>query len=138
MKKKISILLADDNKYVLDSLTSYIEETEDLEIVSKVKNGREALDIIERGDCDIVVLDLSMPEFDGYEVLRQLKIKNIKTPVLIFTNYNEENHILTVKKLGASGYVCKTETPDKLISAIRKVALGEVVFNDMENNKDEM
>lgn len=130
MKKKISILLADDNKFVLDSLSSYIGEQEDLEVISKVKNGKEALEIIERGDCDIVVLDLSMPEFDGFEVLRQLKIKNIKTPVLIFTNYNEENHILTVKKLGASGYVCKTETPDKLVNAIRKIASGEQSFQN--------
>jgi DNA-binding NarL/FixJ family response regulator len=130
MKKKISILLADDNKYMLDSLSTYIETQEDLEVISKVENGREALELIEKGDCDIIVLDLSMPEFDGFEVLRQLKIKNIKTPVLIFTNYNEENHILTVKKMGASGYVCKTETPDKLVSAIRKIASGEQFFNN--------
>lgn len=132
MKKKISILLADDNKYVLNSLSSYIEEQEDLEVLYKAENGKEVLDLIEKGDCDIVVLDLSMPEYDGFEVLRQLKIKNIKTPVLIFTNYNEENQILTIRKLGASGYVCKTESPDKLVSAIRTVAAGGVTFNDLE------
>jgi DNA-binding NarL/FixJ family response regulator len=132
VKKKISILLADDNKYVLDSISSYIRDEEDLEIISMVESGKEALEIIEKGECDIVVLDLSMPEIDGFEVLRRLKIKNIKTPVLIFTNYNEENQIFTIKRLGASGYVCKTEPPDKLISAIRAVASGEMYFSDKE------
>lgn len=115
---------------MLESIASYIKGEEDLEIISTVENGKEALEIIEKGECDIVVLDLSMPEIDGFEVLKRLKIKNIKTPVLIFTNYNEENHILTIKRLGASGYVCKTEPPEKLISAIRAVASGEMYFID--------
>jgi len=52
-----------------------------------------------------------MPEIDGFEVLKRLKIKNIKTPVLIFTNYNEENQILTIKRLGASGMYAKQNPP---------------------------
>lgn len=130
MKKKISVMLADDNKYILDSISSYIQEEEDLEVVSKAGNGKEVIDMIEKGECDIVILDLSMPEINGFEVLKHLKVKNIKTPVLIFTNFNEQNQIITIKRLGASGYVCKAESPNKLISAIRTVASGGVYFKE--------
>ncbi len=128
MKKKISILLADDNKYMLNSLSSYIREEKDIEVISEVENGKDAIELIEKGYSDVVVLDLSMPMVDGFEVLRHLKVQNIKTPVLIFTNYNEENQIIMIKRLGASGYICKTESPDKLVSAIRTVAEGKKYF----------
>jgi len=128
MGKKISVLIADDNKYILDSISLYLQSENDFDSVQKVTDGKEVLEIIGNRDFDVIVLDLAMPGVDGYQVMRKLKSKNVKTPVLIFTNSEDKKDMITLKKLGASGYLCKTAEPEKLISAIRSVASGEDIF----------
>src|SRR5262249_51912850 len=75
-------------------------------------------------DCDVVLLDISLPGRDGLDTLKELKQRYPTVPVLMFSVYAEEQYAVRALKTGAAGYVTKNSAPDILIAALRKVALG--------------
>lgn len=120
----ISVLIADDHTIFRAGLKQILNETPDITVVDEASNGREALAHLDQAQYDVILLDISMPGESGVEILKQ--IKNIKPDqvVLILSMHPEEQYAFRVLRAGASGYVTKEKTPDKLISAIRKVAIG--------------
>ncbi len=120
----IRILIADDHPIVRQGFKQVLSETADLVVADEAGNGREVLALVARRDYDVILLDISMPEKNGLEVLKELKAVNPRIPVLILSIYPEEQYAIRALKAGASGYLTKASAPDELISAIRKVSRG--------------
>jgi DNA-binding NarL/FixJ family response regulator len=120
----IRILIADDHAIVREGLKQIVGETPDMAVAGEAANGHEVLDLVRRGDWDVVLLDLAMPGRGGMETLRQLKKERPGLPVLILSIYEEDLYALRALKAGAAGYLTKDGAPDELVVAIRKVAAG--------------
>jgi two-component system invasion response regulator UvrY len=90
----------------------------------EAENAQEAIRVIRRTVCDAVVLDITLPDGSGLDVLGRLKSEYPILPVLIMSIHDEELYALRVLKTGASGYLMKNSIPEELITAIRKIASG--------------
>ena len=120
----IRICIADDHPIVRRGLRDIISEEADMRVVGEAKDGNEALALAHRHQCDILLLDLTMPDKGGLEVLAQLKYERSKLPVLVLSVHAEEQYAARVLKAGAAGYMNKISAPEELVKAIRKVIAG--------------
>lgn len=120
----IKILIIDDHAIVRQGLKQILADIPDLVVADGASNGQEALEMVRAGHWDIVVLDISLPGPNGLVVLRQLKSRYPRLPVLVFSMHTEEQYTVRVLKAGAAGYLTKESAPEQLITAIRKVASG--------------
>jgi len=90
--------------------------------VKTAKNGREGLEEMEKDKFDLILLDLVMPEMDGFQVAERLKAKNSKTPVIVISNLGQEEDINRVGMLGVKEYFIKTNTPvSKIVDRIKEI-----------------
>jgi DNA-binding NarL/FixJ family response regulator len=125
MAEKINVLIADDHAIVRQGLKQILSETEDLLVAGEADDGVEALQLAREGDWDVFLLDVSMPNRNGIDTLKQLKKEFPKRPVLILSMHPEEQYALRALKAGASGYLTKQSAPEQLVTAIRQVARGK-------------
>ncbi len=121
----IRLGLFDDHDIVRAGFRYILGQHSDIDIVAEGATGREALAAI-RGDCalDVCLVDLSLPDLSGMDVLRQSKASRPEVAILILSAYSEEQYGLNVLKAGASGFVSKELAPDQLVAAVRSVAAG--------------
>jgi len=120
----IKVVIVDDHLIVREGLKQIITESSDIKVVGEASNGAEALEKVKRVDCDVLLLDISMPGRSGLEILKDLKHESPDLSVLILTMHPEEQYAVRVLKAGAAGYLTKESAPDELIEAIRKVSIG--------------
>lgn len=122
--KNIKILIADDHPIVRAGIKQILAETSDMVAADEAGSGQEVLNLIQKKDYDVILLDISMPGRSGLEVLKDLKKEKPKTPVLILSIYPEEQYAIRALRAGASGYLTKSSAPNELVSAIRKISSG--------------
>jgi len=120
----LRILIADDHPVFRRGLRQIISETSDMVVADEASSGWEVLAQVRASDCDVVLLDISLPGMNGLDVLRQLKNERPKLPVLMLTMYPERQFAVRALKDGASGYLTKESAPDELVAAIHKVSTG--------------
>ena len=120
----IRILIADDHPVVRQGIHQIIAAAGDMLIADEATDGRELLDRARTVGHDLVLLDLSMPQTDGLDVLKQLKRERPKIPVVILTMSSEDEFAIRALKAGATGYLMKESAPTELVSAIRRAAAG--------------
>lgn len=101
-----------------------LSEQADLEVVAEVASGREALTVARNGECDVLLLDISMPDQSGVDTLRAISQGSSDVAVLILSVFPEQQYALNMLKLGAKGYLSKDCDPEELLRAIRTVAAG--------------
>lgn len=122
MKKKISIIIADDHPIFRSGLRQIIGDEEDIEITGEAGDGEKALEMIIEKKPDIAILDFDMPKKNGFEILKELiKMKN-PVKVIFLTMYKEENIFDEAMDLGIKGYVLKESAADDICECIRLVA----------------
>lgn len=124
----IHILIVDDHDLVRHGLKRIFEKTSDMDVVAELDNGNDALNWLRRNECDVLLLDISMPERTGIEVLKQLREDKPKLPVLILSNYTEDQYAVRLIKSGAAGYLTKGCASAVLVEAVRDVASGKKYF----------
>ena len=122
--KKIRILIADDHPIVREGYKKILMSQPNMDVTGEAGNGQEVLDLIQKKDFDLILLDISMPGRSGLEILKELKGQKPHLPVMILSIYPEEQYAVRAFRDGASGYLTKASTPKELISAIRKVSQG--------------
>ena len=120
----IKVLIADDHPIVRQGLRQILSGIPDMEVAGEAVNGQEALDQTRTGDWDVLVLDITMPDRSGFDILKELKHEQPHLPVLVLSIHSEEQLAVRVLKAGASGYLTKENAPDELVKAIRKVVSG--------------
>lgn len=120
----IRVLVADDHPVVHEGLKKMFEKVHGIRVTGEASTGEEVLNKIEQNDYDLVLLDISMPDKSGLEVLKELKRKKPDLPVLILSIHGEEQYAIRAMKAGAAGYLTKKSIPDELIRAIQKISQG--------------
>ena len=123
-KETIKILIADDHAIVREGLRQILADTRDILIAGDAENGNEAIKLARTADADVLLLDISMPDKSGIEVLKQVKKESPKLAVLVLSMYREDQYAIRSLKAGAAGYLNKQSAPAELIDAIRQVASG--------------
>jgi two-component system invasion response regulator UvrY len=119
----IRVLIADDHPIVRSGLKQIVSGEADMS-VTEAGDGAEALGLIDAGDFNMVLLDLSMPGMSGLEVLSQIRTRRPQLPVLVLSAYPEAEFAVRIIKAGASGYLNKHLAPEELVTAIRRVISG--------------
>ena len=122
----IRIVIADDHPIFRDGLKRLLSLETDFEVVAEAADGKEVLDVVEKYDPDILLLDLKMPELDGLAALQKLQVAKRKTRVIVLTASEDKNEFVQAMKFGTSGIVLKQTATDLLIKSIRKVHAGEI------------
>lgn len=121
----IRILIADDHELIRAGLRSLLGHEPDFTVVAEAKNGHEVLEYVRKNHIDIVVLDISMPEKSGFDVLSELKKRGVLVPVLILTMHPEQRYAPRAFRSGAAGYVTKCSASTELVAAIRTITSGK-------------
>jgi DNA-binding NarL/FixJ family response regulator len=125
-KQMIRIAIADDHPIFRDGLRKLLALEEDFQVVAEARDGKEVLDILQRDEPDILLLDLKMPGLDGLSTLQRLQAQKTKTRVIVLTASDNEDEYVQAMKFGTSGIVLKQTATELLIKSIRKVYSGEI------------
>jgi two-component system invasion response regulator UvrY len=120
----IKVIIVDDHPVVRRGLKQIIEDEPDMEVAGEAKNAGECFSLVRKTDCTLVLLDITLPDRSGFDVLKQLKYEYPGIPVLILSVHPEDQYGLRLIKAGASGYLMKEGAPEELVKAIRKVHAG--------------
>jgi two-component system, NarL family, invasion response regulator UvrY len=120
----IKVLIADDHSILRRGLAQVISEADGMQVCGEAENGAQAAKLSRELEVDVVLLDITMPDRNGLDTLRQLKKEKPKLAVLMLSMHPEEIYALRALKAGASGYLDKASAPALLVNAIRQVASG--------------
>ncbi len=121
----IEIIIVDDHAVVRSGIKHILQERHDINVVAEASTGSEAMKHLREHSADIVLLDISMPDQSGIEVLRTIRSQHPDVSVLILTMHPEEQYAIRALKSGASGYITKDSAPSELIGAIVKISSGK-------------
>lgn len=126
---KIKVLVADDQAILVEGLCTLLALEDDIKVVGMAENGQEVLSILESNAVDVILMDIRMPIMNGVECTRIICKKYLNTKVLILTTFDDDEYIKQAMNNGASGYMLKDLTAEKLSSAIRNVYYGNTVMH---------
>jgi DNA-binding NarL/FixJ family response regulator len=124
----IRVVIADDQAVVRGGLRMILESEEDIEVTGEAGDGRQALDLVRDVDPDVVLMDIRMPTMDGIEATRRLVASGGRARVLVLTTYDLDENVYDALKAGAAGFLVKTDSPARLVQAVRVVATGEALL----------
>lgn len=126
---KIKVLVADDQKILSQGLCTLLSFEEDIDVVGSAENGQEVLNILEEKALDVILMDIRMPVMNGVECTKIVSEKYPEIKILILTTYDDDEYIEKVIKNGASGYMLKDLTAERLSAAVRDVYQGNTVMH---------
>ena len=144
----MKILIADDHAIVREGVKLIVKTIPEVKQIDEVADGKEALAKLIKNNYDLAILDISMPEITGLDLLQQLKFHDIKTRILILSFHPQEQYAIRAFKLGASGYLSKDSAFDEMAAAIRKIAAGgkyvsaafaeKLLFNEVSSTNQQL
>jgi two-component system, NarL family, response regulator LiaR len=129
MNPPIRILIVDDHALVREGLRVMLESDPELEVVAEASNGHEALLLVAAYEPRIVLMDISMPEMDGFEATRQIKHLHPEITILMLTMHRTESHLLQAIHAGASGYLLKESPRKEVLGTIKAASSSEVLIS---------
>jgi two-component system, NarL family, invasion response regulator UvrY len=121
----IRVLIADDHAVVRKGLKQIFEEFPDIQVAGEATTAGEALQYVRDSDWDAVVLDITMPDRSGLEVLREIKGERPTLPVLVLSMHEQKQYAARVLRAGASAYLQKESSPEELVQALRSIHSGD-------------
>jgi DNA-binding NarL/FixJ family response regulator len=121
----INVLVVDDHALIRKGLKQILDDTSDIRVTGEAETGMQAIKMVRENKYDMALLDITLPDKYGIDVLRQMKLECPSLPVLILSMHPDEQYALRSIKAGASGYMNKQSAPSQLVIAIRKVASGK-------------
>ena len=141
-KSDMKILIADDHTIVREGLKTILNKMGKNSTIEEAEDGNIAFEKIENNEYDLIILDISMPELSGLDILKKLKDRNKKVKVLMLSLHPQEQYAIRALNLGASGYINKSSIYEELEVAIKKIIGGgkyispelseKVVFEDKD------
>lgn len=127
---KARVLLVDDHPIVRQGLAQLINAAPDLCVCAEASTAREAMDLIESSKPDVVIVDISLEDRNGVELIKDIVASRAELPCLALSMYDEAMYALRVLRAGGRGYVMKQEVPKKVLGAIRQVLDGHVYLSE--------
>ena len=124
----IKVILVDDHEIIRDGIKALLKGANGIEIVGEAENGREAIEILENGGIDLVLMDISMPVMNGIDATKYISKNFSEVKVMVLSMHDDESHIINMLKAGAVGYIFKNIGKVKLIEAINAVSSGDNFF----------
>lgn len=125
----IKIVLADDHPLLRQALRNVLEKEKTFDVIGEASDGEEAVKLATKLVPDVVIMDISMPKVNGLEATIQIKANCPKIAVLVLTVHTDSEHILSILKAGAGGYLTKSVYGDEVIHAVRSLVSGETVLS---------
>lgn len=122
--KVIRVFIVDDHAIVREGLKQILVDTPDLVVAGDAETGHEAIQLARQGKYDVLLLDISMPDRSGIDVLKQIKKEAPDIAVLMLSMHREDQYAIRSLKSGAAGYLNKQSAPAELVVAIREVIAG--------------
>ena len=120
----IDVLVVDDHALIRKGLKQILEDTHDIRVTGEAETGMQAITMAHENRYDIILLDITLPDKYGIDILRQLKLQCSNMPILILSMHPEDRFAMRSIKAGAAGYLSKQSAPAQLVTAIRQVASG--------------
>jgi DNA-binding NarL/FixJ family response regulator len=145
--KTIRVLIADDHAIVREGLKQILADTTNIVVEGEAENGLSAVQLVRGCDSNVLLLDISMPDRSGIEVLKQIRKEKPALAVLMLSMHREDQYAVRALKAGASGYLNKQSAPAELVNAIRQVASGrkyispelaQQLANQVSDDRDEV
>lgn len=145
--KTIKVLIADDHAIVREGLKQILADTSNIVVEGEAENGLSAVQLVRGCDSNVLLLDISMPDRSGIEVLKQIRKEKPALAVLMLSMHREDQYAVRALKAGASGYLNKQSAPAELVNAIRQVASGrkyispelaQQLANQVSDDRDEV
>jgi len=132
----VSVLLVDDHPLVLDALRQAVDGDEAFKVhtAASLREGREALRRLEPA---VMVCDVRLPDGSGLRLIEEARAISTRTACLVLSSYATAQYVATAQRLGAAGYLLKTEPTDTIIAAIRTIAAGGTVFGPFPGSQDQ-
>ena len=144
----MKILIADDHAIVREGVKLIVKTLPEVKQIDEAADGKEALAKLIKNHYDLAILDISMPEITGLDLLQQIKIHNIDTRVLMLSFHPQEQYAVRAFKLGAAGYLSKDSAFEEMGMAIRKIAAGgkyvsaafaeKLLFNEVSSTDQQL
>lgn len=125
MNMDIKVLIVDDHPIVRQGLRRMVESEPRLEVIGEAEDGRAALELIEKARPDVVVLDIDMPEMDGFATAEAIRQRGYDVKIIFLTMHKDEELFNEALNLGAKGYVLKDSASQDIVSSIKSVAAGQ-------------
>ncbi|MFV0533411.1 MAG: response regulator [Cumulibacter sp.] len=126
----VRIMLVDDQALVRSGFAMVIDSQDDLEVVAECADGSEVVDALASTECDLIVMDIRMPELDGVSATERViaAYGDAAPKILILTTFDTDEHLVSALHAGASGFLLKGARPEELLSGIRSIASGDAVL----------
>lgn len=125
MNNEISIILADDHPFIRQGLRATIEREPNMKVLAEAGDGRTAVELIQTLRPQVAILDIDMPELDGFAVARAVRQQRLPLEIIFLTLHREEEFFNRALELDAKGYVTKDSAATDIISGIRAVTAGQ-------------
>ncbi len=122
----IRVVLAEDNLTVREGIKRLLDRAGDIKVIGEASNGVKAIELVNQLSPDVLLLDVEMPQKSGIAVARELKDNKKTIPILVLSAYDELEYIQEMLASGVSGYLIKDEAPERILEAVRGVAVGKV------------
>lgn len=126
----IRIVIADDHAVLRSGLKALLNCSPQFEVIGEAGDGLEAIKMVEELKPDVLILDISMPDMNGVDCLKEIRSRNLTCRVLVLTMYDDEEYIKEVMRAGADGYVLKKSADTELIEGIVKIHSGKMYLNE--------
>lgn len=125
----IRVIIVDDDRIVRDSMEIILSMDKEIEVVGTFSDGDQAFNYCRENNVDVVLMDIRMPVCDGVAGTKKIRELNSRIKIIILTTFNDDNYIVQALKNGASGYLLKNISPDKIIEAIKIVNSGNMLIH---------
>ncbi len=129
------VLLVDDHPIVRQGLAELIDQEPDLSVCGEAKSAAEAWQVIETSHPDIAIVDISLQDTSGIELIKDLKVRHPELPVLVLSMHDEGLYAERALRAGAKGYVMKEEATERLMAAVRRVHGGEMYLSERMSSR---
>jgi DNA-binding NarL/FixJ family response regulator len=134
-KKKTTILIVDDHPIVRQGLAELVNHEDDIEVCGQAEDAHQAMKAIKEFKPDMAIVDISLKETSGMELIKDLNSQYPNLPVLALSMHDESLYAERALRAGARGYIMKAEATEKVIMAVRKILGGEIYISDKMASK---
>lgn len=124
------IIIADDHQVFRIGLRGLIEEVKGLKIVAEAGDGQELIETIEKVECDLVIIDLSMPRMNGLDAIEKIRERDADLKIMVLSMHKERDYFRKALAKGVDGYILKDDIFEKVISAIKSIQEGRKSFSE--------